>query len=133
MAYCVQQIHRRSNHSGFSMLETIVALSVMSISLLAIFGAMRASANAAYHSRMQTKAILLAESKMVEAKLTRQSTYGITKGQHDRFRWEVSIEPTTIESLGAVTARIKWMEQEREQAYELISFIQMKSFQQTTP
>ena len=115
------------------MLEAIVALSVLSISLLAIFGAMKASANAAHHSRMQTRAFLLAESKMVEARLTRQSSYGITEGQHGRFRWEVSIEPTTVEDLCAVTVRIKWMEQGREQAYELISFIQMKSFEYTTP
>ncbi|MCK5642154.1 MAG: hypothetical protein KAJ19_15220 [Gammaproteobacteria bacterium] len=122
---------RRSE--AFSIIEAIIALIIMSTAMMAIFGAIRASSGAAQHSRMQTKAVLLAETKLAETRLSGPGSYAVTSGQEDSYSWEVRIDPTSIKNLGSVDIRVAWSEQGRNQEFKLTSFLQMKTFEQTMP
>jgi type II secretion system protein I len=108
---------------GFTMVEVVVALAILSISLIAVFGAMRTCSMAAYHSRMLTKSVLLAESLLTEVMLNKNKAFENTQGQTDVYLWQVNITPTPVENLAAICVQVKWQEQQRPQQYELFSLI----------
>ncbi len=126
--YNNKSYRKSSGRCGFSIIEVIVAMTVFGVSMIAIFGTMRTVSRAAYHARMQTKAVLLAESLLTDARLTKDTSYTTSEGTNERFMWEVLISPTPVEDLGVIRVAISWKEQQRDQKYELTSFLQMKSF-----
>ena len=124
--------NRRQTHPGytataFTMVEVIVALAILSTSLIAIFGAMRTCSRAAHHTRMLTRSVLLAETKLAETRLTGNVAFETTEGREDLYRWQVRIAPTPVENLGAICVQVKWQEQQRRQQYELFSLVYMES------
>ena len=52
---------REQAHRGFTMVEVIVALVILSTSMLAIFGVLSTCSRASYHARLLTKAVFMAE------------------------------------------------------------------------
>ena len=105
------------------MAEIIVALAILSTSMLAVFGVMRTCSAAAHHTRMLTKSVLLAESLLTEAKLNKNITFQTTQGRQDPYSWQIQIAPTPLENLTAICVQVKWTEQQRQQKYELVSLI----------
>lgn len=98
--------------------------------MIAVFGAMRTCAAAAHHSRMLTQAVFLAERLLVETKLEENLIFERRKGHDIPFSWEVRIVPTSVETLGAIHVQVNWLEQGRQQQYELFSLVQMRSLGQ---
>lgn len=119
------QHHKRH---AFSLLESIVALVVLGVTMVAIFTTMRTASNAAHHARMQTKAVLLAEKLLVNSKLSDQTVYETTTGEEELFAWKSQLIPTPIEGLAKITITIIWNEQQIKRDFKLISFLKMKSF-----
>lgn len=113
---------------GFTLVEIVVSLAILSVTIVAVFGALRMCSRAAYHARMLTKSVLLAESLIVEKRISENTAYETTEGQDGSYRWTVQVAPTPVESLGAIVVRVQWAEQQRPQQYELVSMIQMRSF-----
>ena len=95
--------------------------------MMAVFGTLNACATAAHHARMLNRAVLLAESRLVETRLTEIGAYDTQAGKQDRFDWQVEILPTPIEGLGAIRVRVTWREQERPQHYEFRSLVRMQT------
>lgn len=116
---------------GFTLLETIVALTILSTALVAIFGSLRACTTANHHGRMLTRAVLLAESKYVDLVVAEESVYRTENGTSDVFHWQVQVAATEIEDLAAVSIIISWQEQQRPQRYQLLSLMEMRSFTET--
>ena len=110
------------------MVEIIVALTILSVTMIAVFGAMRTCATAAHHTRMLTESVLLAESLLAETRLSDNAVYETREGRRDLYQWKVQVAPTPVENLGAVHVQIQWLEQQRPQKYELFSLVQMKTF-----
>ena len=121
-------IHPDSGAAAFTMVEIIVALTILSVTMVAVFGSMRMCATAAHHTRMLTKSVLLAENLLAETMLTGNTTYETREGRKDLYQWKVQIAPTPVENLGAVHVQVQWLEQQRPQKYELFSLVQMKTF-----
>jgi type II secretion system protein I len=117
-----------ANSAGFTMMEIVVALVILSTAIIAIFGSMQTCARAAQHTRMLTRSVLLAESLLVETRLSGNMAFETREGREDRYIWKVQIVPTPVESLGAIRVSVEWREQQRPQQYELFSLVQMKSF-----
>ncbi|KKL90659.1 hypothetical protein LCGC14_1902470 [marine sediment metagenome] len=132
---CHNDMGLRAKCRAFSILEVIVAMVILGVGMIAILAAMRSSANASHHSRMQTRAVLIAETQLVNTRLTDLTSYMTTQGQSKdgRFNWQVQIAPTSKENLGRVQVTVNWQEGHRKNNYDLISFAQMKSFEQTNP
>jgi Tfp pilus assembly protein PilV len=110
------------------MVEILVALVILSTTIIAVFGAMQTCARAAQHTRMLTRSVLLAESLLVETRLSENRTFETREGIEAPYSWRVRIVPTPVESLGAIHVRVEWQEQQRQQQYELFSLVHMKSF-----
>jgi hypothetical protein len=110
------------------MIEIIVALTILSVTIVAVFGSMRMCATAAHHTRMLTESVLLAESLLAETKVSQNAVYETREGQKDLYQWKVQVAPTPVENLGAIHVQVQWLEQQRPQQYELFSLVQMKTF-----
>jgi general secretion pathway protein I len=130
-----------SNHAGedagrgyrrapraFTLVEVIVALTLLGIALLAVFGALRTCVQATHHARMLTGSVLVAERLLAEVRLDRQCVFATREGRADPYRWRLRVAPTPVESLGAVYVQVTWSEQQRQQQYDLFSLVHMKSF-----
>jgi prepilin-type N-terminal cleavage/methylation domain-containing protein len=114
--------------AGFTIIEVVVAIALMSTTMTAVFYALRACSKAAHHTRMLTVSVLLAESLLVEARLTENTAFETREGQNGSYSWKLQIASTPVENLGVIHVQVGWQEQQRQQQYELFSLIQMKSF-----
>jgi prepilin-type N-terminal cleavage/methylation domain-containing protein len=117
--------------TAFTIVEVIVAMALLGIGMVAVFGTLRTCAEAAHHARMLMHAVYLAERLLVEAGLEESPAYGTVKGQEERYVWNVRTAPTSVEDLGVICVRVNWPEQGRTQQYELLSFRYMKSLAQS--
>jgi general secretion pathway protein I len=113
---------------SFTLVEVIVALTLLGIALLAVFGALRTCVQATHHARMLTGSVLVAERLLAEVRLDRQRAFATREGRTDLYRWRVRVAPTPVESLGAVYIQVTWPEQQRPQQYDLFSLVSMQSF-----
>ena len=108
---------------GLTMVETVMALTILGVSIVAIFGLLQACGHATHHCDMLTRAALLAETLMVETKNETNLSFGSRQGQDPRgsFVWRIQLAPTEEEQLAAIQITVRWLEQQREQRYDLVS------------
>lgn len=112
---------------GFSLLESMIALAIMSISLFAIFTTLRSAASAIHTKNIEARALLLAETKLNETKIGKLTSFETNSGKMDRFTWEVKISPTYNESLGLIKSSVSWMEKNIEYKARLNTFVKMQN------
>ena len=110
------------DNSGFTMLEVIVALAVMSISVLAIFGVMRACSFASSQSIFLTESALLAERLITETSLKKPLVYQTTRGTEGRLHWTIIVAPTGMDNLASLSVKVSPLQQP-QRYFELLSLI----------
>jgi prepilin-type N-terminal cleavage/methylation domain-containing protein len=118
-----QLSYERRNLSAFTMVEIIVALSILSISALAVFRVLRMCSTADNSSQMLTKSVLLAESLLSETMLKEPVVYQTTQGTKGLFEWQIQVAPTEMDNLATICVQVKWLEQHKPQRYELLSLL----------
>ena len=105
------------------MVEIIVALAILSTSMLAVFGTLRMCATANSGSQRLTESVLLAEKLLAEATLNNKITYHTTNGSEGQFSWQIQTAPTGMDNLAAVSIKIQWLDQQKPQEYQLNSLM----------
>ena len=113
----------RRRETGFTMVEIIVALAVLSTSMLAVFGTLRMCTMANSSSQRLTESVLLAEKLLAEATLNDKITYRTTKGSEGQFSWQIQTAPTEMDNLAAIGIKIQWLNQQKPQEYQLNSLM----------
>ena len=113
----------RRREAGFTMVEIIVALAILSTSMLAVFGTLRMCTTASSSTQRLTESVLLAEKLLAEATLNDKITYRTTRGSEGQFSWQIQTAPTEMDNLAAVGIKIQWHEQQKPQEYRLYSLI----------
>jgi type II secretion system protein I len=114
---------------SFTLIEVIVAVTVFGTAMVAVFGVLSVCSNASHHARMLTHAVLLAQSQLAELRLLDKPSFQITEGSKDLYKWQTQVVKTpNDEDLAAVKVVVTWNEQQREQRYELLSLMKLKSF-----
>lgn len=108
---------------GFTMVEIIVALVILSTSMLAVFSVLRMCTAANNGSQRLTEAVLLAEKLLSETTLEKNITYQTTHGRENVFTWQIQIAPTEMDNLAAVCVNVQWFLQQKPQEYELFSLM----------
>lgn len=110
------------DNSGFTMLEVVVALAVMSISVLAVFGVMRACSLASGQSTFLTESALLAERLVTETSLKKPVVYQTTQGTEGRLHWTIKVAPTGMDNLASLSVKVS-PQQQPQRYFELLSLI----------
>jgi len=123
-----RKAHSKNTVTCFTMIEVVVALAILSTGIIAVFGAMRMCSIAAHHTKMLTKSVLLAETLLVDTRLSQNMVFETKEGQEGPYLWKVRIVQTPVENLGAIQVQVSWQEQQRKQEYSLLSLVHMKSF-----
>ncbi len=115
---------------AFTIVEVVVALTILGITIMAVFGVLRACSQATHHARMLTGSVLLAERLLTEIRLDENLAFETRNGGDGLYQWRVRVAPTPIEGLGAMHVQVTWPEQQRRQQYDLFSLTYMPSFEQ---
>ena len=116
-------LNRYRNPNGFTMVEIIVALAILSTSMLAVFGVLRMCATANSGSERLTESVLLAEKLLSETILKDNVTYRTTNGQKGKFTWQIQTAPTGMDNLAAVCVKVKWLQEQKPHEYQLYSLM----------
>lgn len=112
---------------GFTLLEVMIALAILSIVVVAFLrsqaGSVRLIDEAAYISL----ATLLAKEKMAELESKRFSEPGKSSGEGGEgfqdFRWEKIISATEVWNVQKVQIKVWWKEGNNERTLELITYL----------
>jgi general secretion pathway protein I len=88
---------KKVNNSGFTLIETLVAMMLISVTLVLIMQAFSSGLTSVNTSESYTIAIFHASEKMEELSLYKKLSPGIMTGTFNaRYRWETEIKKTEI-------------------------------------
>ncbi len=95
---------RRQENSGFTLLEVLVALVIVSLSLTAVFASMSQMIDAANTLRNRTYASWIAQNRIAELRLaTTPTDVGASNGEveyaNTDWAWRAVVSETDIEAL----------------------------------
>lgn len=119
-----------SQRSGFTLLEIMIALAIVSIAMVSLLAL--ANRSIGVHDRLQrmTTATLLAQQKMAETELNARNgttleaeLEGVFSDPHADFRWQISYADSPLPSVMMVTITVLWGDEERNEMVDLTSFI----------
>ena len=114
---------------GFTLLEVLVAMSVLSISLVVVLQLFSGGLKASRLSDEYTRGIFYAREKLDEILLAEDLTTGVINGEFDGgFQWRAEAQPLDIpESAGLklpfqafnITVDVGWKEGKREKHFSV--------------
>ncbi len=100
------------NKKGFTLLEIMVALAVISISLVVLLGLRNRDLVLAATARDMTQATLLARQKITEIQLIGFPDLGEKKGdfgeEAPNFRWRQEVVQTPFDSVRELLLEVSW-------------------------
>src|SRR5688572_2908605 len=109
--------------SGFTLIEVLVALVVVTASLTIIAQGFLTGGRASVRSQNDTRATWLAESKMAEIEAgiltTQTSASGDFEPEHPDYSWSLQTESTATTGLSKITLTIAWKERQQEHTFVL--------------
>jgi len=112
---------------GFTLLEVMVALAVLSLTLVVIFSQQAASINRGNEARIITKATLLAQERMTDLIAQDQLRTGEDEGEIQDsippFRWKQMVEESAVEGMLKLTVIVLWKEGESERDVRFVTYV----------
>jgi len=122
-------MRRAPQQKGFTLLEVMIALAIISIALISLLSLATSSINVNARLQKITQATLLAQEKMtdVEANIRNSSTESSDEeGEFNEpfveFRWRTAFEDTPFPPLRMVTVIVAWGEEAHNEAVQISSF-----------
>lgn len=116
---------------GLSLLEVLIAFTIMSMSLAALYHAAGGSVRGAVEAERQSRAVVLAQSLLAlnPSVLPR----GVAnEGRFEDLRWQVSSAPLIISNsndsppaigLQRIVVRVEWSDRGRDRSLSLVSVV----------
>ena len=120
----------QSSTRGFTLLEVVVALAIVSVALVSLLSL--GNRSVAVHSRLQhlTQATLLAQQKMAETevssrqgRLERTLQAGVFDAPHADYRWRLEFSATPLPSVVVATVTVAWGNESKNEAVDVSSFL----------
>ncbi len=116
--------------TGFTLLEVMIALAILSLVAVAFLRAQGSSVHLVDESVQISLATLLAKEKMAELESNGFPEPGRASGEGGEdfplYHWEQVISPTEMQNLRKAVVRILWMEGTRERNLELTTYFARK-------
>jgi len=109
--------------AAFTLIEIIVSITILSTSLLAVFGVFRMCSSASVTSQRLTESVLLAEKLLVETTLEKNIRFQTKSGKEGFYDWQIKTSPSEIESLAVIEVTVIWHQQMNEKEYTLKSLL----------
>lgn len=123
-------IARRSWTDGFTLLEVMVALAIVSGALVALLTLGNRSVTAQTRLQRLTQATLLAQQKMAETEVgSRRKTLektlqeGRFDAPHADYRWRLAFAETPLPSVKLVTVTVLWGDEKKNETVDVSSFL----------
>lgn len=120
---------RASASTGFTLLEVMIALALVSIGLIALLGLGNRSIAVGERVQRLTTATLLAQQKMTELELAAaagsnlQADQGDFAPPYELFRWRSEFSTTPLASVRRVDVIVIWGDEKRNELVDLTSFL----------
>ena len=112
-----------SSRRGFTLIEVLVALVVVTAGLTIIAQGFMTGGRASVASQHETIATMLAESKMAEVEAgiltTQSSASGTFEPERPEFSWTLQPESTTTTGLTKLTLTVTWKERNEDRTFAL--------------
>lgn len=115
---------------GFTLLEVMVALAIVSIALVSLLAL--GNRSIATHARLQklTEATMLAQHKMAQTeadnrfgRLEKRPQEGVFADPDGGYRWRLEFADTPLSAVKMVTVTVLWGEENRNESVALTSLI----------
>lgn len=121
---------RRTQTAGFTLLEVMVALAIVSVALVSLLSLGNRSMAAQDRLQRLTQATLLAQGKMAETEVdARRGTLekipqqGNFTAPHADYRWRLEFAGTPLPAVTLVTVTVVWGDEKRNEAVDVSSFL----------
>jgi len=121
---------RSWQRNGFTLLEIMIALAIISIALMSLLGL--ANRSIGVHDRLHriTEATLLAQQMMAETEisanqgtLSKNDAEGVFSDPYGEYRWTIAYADTPLPSVKMVTVTVLWGNEKLNDQVDLTSFI----------
>lgn len=99
----VHNVHEKYGLAGFTLLEVMVAVSILAIAFTALLGSQSRSLSYATETLFNTRAPMLASLKLAELEagiISPGETSGEFGEDYPGYTWELSVEDATLADLG---------------------------------
>lgn len=118
---------RTLNSRGFTLLEVMVAVTIMAAVLVSLLGLKNRSMQDVMLAEHITTATMLAKRKMVETTMARQWLPPEDEGEfpdeeHKNYTWRKTVTPTPFAQIMEVRVAVLWQEGTRPEMVELVSY-----------
>lgn len=118
---------RTPNSKGFTLLEVMVAVAILGMVLVSLLGLKNRSVQDVMAAERITTATLLAKKVMTETLLSKNRLPLEEEGEFEEqefkdFRWTKMISPTPLLTIVEVRVAVLWLEGERQEMVELVSY-----------
>ena len=108
---------KESSQSGFTLIEVLVALTILSISLGVLLAVFTQGLDRARESRNEAAARVLAQSLLTQARIEPNPAIGTSGGRTNNLVWHLSIEPwgskddraAWHENVAQIQASVSWL------------------------
>lgn len=119
----------KQNNCGFTLLETLVAMMILSVALVVIMQLFSGGLRSGRIAEDYNQAVFFAKEKMEEILLAKHFTESLNEGAFDqKYRWKAQIEPIVMDETGQIDDSVKlfnikvdvlWDEGKQERNYEI--------------
>lgn len=99
---------------GFTLLEVMVAVAILSMALVAALGSQSQSVSLATETKFTTTASFLAQSKMAELETKKSNDLYSESGdfgdEFPGYRWDIDVSDPDLDALGNASRHLKKIE-----------------------
>jgi len=117
-------IETRKNARGFTLIEMMIALTILALVVAAVSHALSQSLAMAHRIKKETTLSLLAQSKMAEIEAAKElvgSDRGHFSGNFSQYAWQVVVRESGIPTLKKVEVTVKDTLAEKSEGFHISS------------
>lgn len=105
---------KTKKHSGFTLLEVMVAMAIMAITLMAVLDSQSASISRISDAKFSTSAPFLAQKKMAGIEIMKAGELGSDSGDfgndYPGYSWELTVQDASFDAPENVTDHLKQLD-----------------------
>lgn len=118
---------RTPNARGFTLLEVMMAVAILSLVIVSLMGLSNRSTQDVMVAERMTTATLLAkrvmsETLLIKPQLPREKEGEFEEEEFKDFIWKMIVVPTPVPQVMEVRVAVLWKDGEREEKVELVSY-----------